>query len=179
MGRQKGSRNLVSDGSWCAVCGRVLAPMSSSERVEVTGAACDRLFSILGGLITSSWNSAGGSSPCAWSWGDHNRQYRHQTDLPLEVGKPSGEPTSLWTIRVSLGTGVPRSEARVGRVDSWVARSTLEGRAFSWMPVTISRLQGLIRGILLAGVDRCCESSIELARGSILLGVHHPDTAGS
>lgn len=47
------------------------------------------------------------------------------------------------------------------------------------MPVTISRLQGLTRDILLADADRCCESGIDLERGSTLLGIHHPDTAGS
>jgi hypothetical protein len=176
--RQKEFRNLGSYDSWCVVGERVLASTDSQENAEVKGAACDRPISILGGLTTSSSSFADGISLYARSWVDHNKQYRHQTELLLEVGEPSGKPASLWTIRVSLGTGVPRSEARVGRGDSWVARFTLEGRTFLWMPVTISRLQGLTRDILLADADRCCESGIDLERGSTLLGAHHPDTAG-
>lgn len=68
---------------------------------------------------------------------------------------------------------------RVGRADQWVERSTLESRAFLWMPVTISRLQRLTRNILLAGVDCWGASAGGFERGSILLGVHHPDTANS
>lgn len=68
---------------------------------------------------------------------------------------------------------------RVGRVDQWVERSTLESRAFLWMPVTISRLQRLTRDILLAGVDCWGASPGGFERGSILLGVHHPDKANS
>lgn len=83
-----------------AVTGNV-SGRSASARVELT-----TFLMSYGREIGHPHCGGGGSTSHSW-------RARHQTDSSLEVGDAgNGWPTSSWTAGVSLGTSVPRSEAR-------------------------------------------------------------------